>query len=107
VPIKHFYDHGDNVDAREQVPGSQAWYRAYYPAQKIPHTVVVPGDRVPVAGLDWRIVTAAGKAIQTALPNASGAGRANPECAAFAPKANNGDENAGGGELIAYALPRE
>jgi len=103
IPIKHFYDHGDNVDAREQAPGFQAWYRAYYPAQKIPHTVAVPGDRIQIAGLDWRIVTAAGKAIQTALAGAPGAGRANPECAAFAPKANNGDENGQStGSVIAF-----
>jgi hypothetical protein len=103
MPIKHFYDHGDNVDAREQAPGFQAWYRAYYPANNIPHTVLKPGDRVPVAGLDWQIVEAAGKALTTNLRNAPGAGKPNPECATFKPKVNNGDENGQStGSVISY-----
>jgi competence protein ComEC len=44
------------------------------------HTVAKPGDKIPVSGLDWRIVTAAGEAIKTPLP---GAGRPNPYCASF------------------------
>ena len=39
--------------------------------------------RSPIAGLDWRIVAAAGEAIKTPLP---GAGKPNPYCAAFKPQ---------------------
>ncbi len=44
-----------------------------------------------MAGLDWRIITSAGKAITTALP---GGGKPNPACASFTPRpATNDPEN--------------
>lgn len=79
IPIAHFMDHGASVEAREAVPGFQAAYAELHARAK--HTVLRAGDRVPLAGLDWRIVTSAGKAIATPLP---GAGRLNAtECASF------------------------
>jgi competence protein ComEC len=89
VPIKHYIDHGPSVEEREQVQGFQAAYAELY--AKARHTVVKPGDKLPVAGLDWRIVTSAGKAITTALP---GGGKPNPSCASFTPRtATNDPEN--------------
>ena len=89
VPIKHFVDHGPSVEEREQVPGFQAAYAELYAKAK--HTVAKPGDKLPVAGLDWRIITSAGKAITTALP---GGGKPNPACASFTPRpATNDPEN--------------
>lgn len=35
---------------------------------EMPRTALKPGDRIPVTGLDWRIVTSAGKVIKTPLP---------------------------------------
>ena len=87
-PIGHFVDHGPSVEPKEQVQGFQEAYAALYKAAK--HTVVKPGDRVPVAGLDWRIVTAGAAAIKTPLP---GGGQANSECATFVKKEANVDEN--------------
>jgi beta-lactamase superfamily II metal-dependent hydrolase len=78
IPIKDFIDHGPSSEEREQVQGFQAAYAELYGKAK--HTVVKPGDKVPVTGLDWRIVTAAGKAIKTPLP---GGGKPNPACADF------------------------
>ena len=89
VPIKHFIDHGPSVEEREQVAGFQAAYAELYAKAK--HTVAKPGDKLPVAGLDWRIITSAGKAITTALP---GGGKPNPACASFTPRpATNDPEN--------------
>jgi competence protein ComEC len=88
IPIRHFIDHGPSVEAKEQVAGFQEAYAALNKAAK--HTVVKPGDRVPVAGLDWRIVTAAASALKTPLP---GGGQANAECASFVKKEANVDEN--------------
>jgi competence protein ComEC len=89
VPIKHYVDHGPSSEEREQVAGFQAAYAELYGKAK--HTVVKPGDKLPIAGLDWRIVTAAGQAIKTPLP---GGGKPNPYCADFKPKdANPLDEN--------------
>jgi beta-lactamase superfamily II metal-dependent hydrolase len=89
VPIKHFVDHGPSVEEREQVAGFQAAYAEIYGKAK--HTVAKPGDKLPVAGLDWRIVTSAGKAITAPL---AGAGKPNAACASFTPRpATNDPEN--------------
>jgi competence protein ComEC len=78
IPIGHFMDHGPTVEAREQVPGFQAAYAALRATAK--HTVLKPGDRIPIAGVDWRIVSSAARAITTPL---AGAGRENTAtCAA-------------------------
>ncbi|MES2178374.1 MAG: MBL fold metallo-hydrolase [Gemmatimonadota bacterium] len=72
IPVAHFMDHGPNVEPRDQVAGFAETYAGLYANAK--HTVLKPGDRVPVKGLDWRIVTSAGKAITTPL---TGGGQAN------------------------------
>lgn len=90
IPIAHFIDHGPSSEEREQTQGFQATYAELYGKAK--HTVVKPGDKVPIAGLDWRIVTAGGNALKTPL---SGGGKPNPACAGFTPKeASPTDENA-------------
>jgi competence protein ComEC len=91
VPIKHYVDHGPSSEEREQVAGFQAAYAELYGKAK--HTVVKPGDKLPITGVEWRIVTAAGKAIKTPLPGGGG-GKPNAACADFKPKdANPLDEN--------------
>src|SRR6266511_6036028 len=73
IPIRHFIDHGDTVEPQ---PGSTAFLRDVYPGLKAKgtYTVVKPGDRIPIAGLDWRIVTSGGQVIKTPLP---GGGKVN------------------------------
>ena len=99
VTIKHYVDHGPSVEEREQVQGFQA--STPNSVGKAKHTVVRPGDKLPVAGLDWRIITSAGKAITTALP---GGGKPNPACASFTPRpATNDPENGQSvGSVIAF-----
>jgi len=99
IPIAHFIDHGPTVEEREQVAGFQAAYAELYGKAK--HTVVKPGDKVPITGLDWRIVSAAGSVLKTPLP---GGGKPNPACAGVAPKeASAKDENAMSvGSLITF-----
>jgi len=101
IPVGTFVDHGPTLEgpdvpqvapgpdgipvtkAREQVEGFQAAYAELY--GKVKHLVVKPGDRVPITGLDWRIVTSAGQVLKTpALP---GGGKPNPDCAGFTPMA--------------------
>ena len=90
IPVGTFIDHGPSVEEREQVQGFAASYAEMYGKAK--HLVVKPGDKIPITGLDWRIVTAGGNAIKTPLP---GGGRPNPLCAAFTPKEiTNDPENA-------------
>ena len=77
IPVGTFIDHGPRrVEEREQVQGFAASYAELYGKAK--HLVVKPGDKIPITGLDWRIVTAGGNVLKTPLP---GGGRANPLCA--------------------------
>ncbi len=100
VPIAHFIDHGPNVEAKEQVQGFQAAYAELHARAK--HTVVKPGDKVPLTGVDWTIVTSAGEVIRKPLP---GGGRPNPVCAQTAKKpdpANPDDNGQSVGSVIAF-----
>ncbi len=99
IPIGTFIDHGPSVEEREQVAGFQQAYAELYGKAK--HLVVKPGDRIPIAGLDWRIVTAGGNVLKAPLP---GGGRPNPACAVFTPKEiTNDPENAQSvGSVVAF-----
>src|SRR5947207_7440903 len=81
IPIKTFVDHGPTVEEREQVPGFQAAYKELY--DKAQHLVVKPGDKLPLAGVDWLIVTAGGDVLKKPV---AGGGKPNPTCASFQPK---------------------
>jgi beta-lactamase superfamily II metal-dependent hydrolase len=90
IPIRHYVDHGPTVQPQ---PASTEFLDKVYPSLygKAKHTIAQPGDRLQVAGLDWRIVTSGGKVIKASLP---GAGRANPYCGAFKPQDPDPTENA-------------
>lgn len=90
MPIRNYIDHGPNTQARQIVDDFLA---NDYPGliADATHTIVAPGDKIEIAGLDWNIVAARGEAITTALP---GAGQANPYCADFAPQDDDPTENA-------------
>jgi beta-lactamase superfamily II metal-dependent hydrolase len=96
IPIKHFIDHGQTVEQREQVPGFQAMYKELYEkAGPGAHTVVKPGDKIPITGLNVEVVTAGGEVLKKPMSGAPGAGKPNPECANFKKQAENTDpENA-------------
>src|ERR1700693_709319 len=98
IPIKQLIDHGPNVHPRA-VPGE--FLQKTYPAliATATHTVVKPGDKIPVAGLDWRIVTSAGQVLKTPLP---GAGKPNPYCSEFKPGENNAEDPQSVGSLITF-----
>jgi beta-lactamase superfamily II metal-dependent hydrolase len=98
-PVGTFVDHGPTTEGpdvpqvpsgqdglvqtktREQVEGFQAAYAELYAKAK--HLVVKPGDRLPITGVDWRIVTSAGKVLKS--PVLPGGGKPNPYCAGFTP----------------------
>jgi len=90
IPIKHFVDHGALMEA--VTPGN-AFVGEGYPKLygAATHTVAKPGDKITIAGLDWRIVAAAGQHITSPLP---GAGKANPTCADYKPGMPDPTENA-------------
>ena len=90
IPIAEFIDHGANVQAN---PATDAFLNDVYPAlyAKSKHTIVKPGDRVAMRGVDVRIVASAGEPIRDAVP---GGGPPNPLCAAYQPKDADPSENA-------------
>ncbi len=90
IPIREYIDHGPNI---QPVAAFDEFFAKTYPVLygAAKHTVVKPGDTIAVAGLDWRIVTAAGAVQKTPLP---GAGAANASCADFKPQAVDTTENA-------------
>jgi len=90
VPIREFIDHGPNVQPNA---ATDAFLQNVYPGLygQARHTVVKPGDRVQMAGLDVRIVASAGEVLGSPLP---GAGSPNPYCAASARQADDASENA-------------
>ena len=99
IPIGHFIDHGPSVESQ---PAADAFQKDVYPTlyAKAKHTVAKPGDRIAIAGLDWRIVTSAGEAIKTPLP---GAGAANPICATNKPLPPDPTDNAQSvGSVVTY-----
>src|SRR6202142_3676842 len=91
IPVHNFVDHGPNIEP--QNARTDDFMKKTYPPlyAEAKHTVVKPGDKIPMKGLDWTIVSSAGQVIQTPLP---GAGSPNPECASFTPKPiHDDDEN--------------
>ena len=100
IPIGTFIDHGPNSEPKEQVANFSTNYEQFRGTSK--HLVVKPGDRVPITGLDWRIVTSAGQVLKTPL---QGAGRPNPTCATFEkrPDPATPDDNAASvGSVVTY-----
>ena len=91
IPVGTFIDHGPSVEEREQVQGFAASYAELYGKAK--HLVVKPGDKIPITGLDWRIVTAGGQGAEDAAAGRR-ASRTRP-APAFTPKEiTNDPENA-------------
>jgi beta-lactamase superfamily II metal-dependent hydrolase len=98
IPIRQFIDHGANV---QPAPAADDFIAKVYPElyAKAKHTVVKPGDKIAVAGLDVRVVSAAGETIKAALP---GAGAPNPYCASFKPGENNAEDPMSVGVFIRF-----
>jgi len=74
-PIGHIYDHGDVSDPQQE------WFKAYDAVRRrVGHTVVKPGDKIPLKGVDVEVVAAAGEFIRKPLP---GGGAPNPLCSTY------------------------
>jgi len=101
VPILHYVDHGPTVQPEQNIPSQQAYATAI---AKGPHVVAKPGDTLPITGIDWTIVSAAGNTLTTSKVGWTGAGKPNPACADFVPKEINSDlENAQSvGSVVSY-----
>lgn len=92
IQMKHFIDHGENKDVREQVPGFAAMYAAMMEkAGPGAHMVAKPGDTIPIKGLKVEVVTSAGQVLKKPMSGEPGAGKPNPECASYKKQAENTD----------------
>jgi beta-lactamase superfamily II metal-dependent hydrolase len=99
LAIRNFIDHGPNVQPN---PNTDAFLGKTYPElyAKGRHTVVKPGDRIPMMNLDVRVLTSAGEAIKTPV---AGAGAPNPLCGSFKRQDVDKTENAQSvGSLITF-----
>ena len=81
IPIKHFIDHGRNIQPTE---ATDAFLNKTYPElyAKGAHTVVKAGETIPFAGVDTRVIASAGQVIAKPL---AAAGKANPFCTPMKP----------------------
>ncbi len=98
VSIGEFIDHGPNVQPGE---AADSFLREIYPrlTSQARHTVAKPGDRIPLAGAEVRVVTSAGETVKTPL---TGAGKPNPYCADFKAGENNAEDPQSVGIHVAF-----
>ena len=81
IPIKNFVDHGPNYD---QTLGTPKMYEAYLAVRdQGQHILAELGQKLPVKGATFQVVSAAG---QTIVKPLGGAGAANASCANFQPR---------------------
>ena len=80
LPIRHFVDRGPGEGLSDR--GREAFERYARLRDGATHLVPVPGDTLPILGLDVRVVAAGGDVIGAPLP---GAGQLNPWCDSFRP----------------------
>ena len=89
IPIRTFVDHGASVEKGEQ---PDALFNAYLGFRKNGRYLPVrPGDRIPIAGMDVRVVASDGELITKPMLAGSGA---NPLCKDFVRKEDDPTENA-------------
>jgi competence protein ComEC len=89
MTVEHFVDHGVN---REESKASQTLYAEYQTAiAGHDHTVMKPGDKLPIKGMEVTAVSGDGNVLAQALP---GAGAPNDACSGVQQKASDPSENA-------------
>jgi competence protein ComEC len=96
IKIGAFFDHGPNTEADTR--RNYAIYEKI--AVQAKHTVVKPGDEIPLKGIRVQVLASAGADITTPL---AGAGRPNPWCASEPKPLPDSSENAqSAGVLITF-----
>jgi competence protein ComEC len=89
IPIGTYVDHGRSVESGKD---EDALYHAYVQVRdRASHLIVRAGDRIPIEGIDVRVVSSTGQTIQRPL---AGAGQANPVCNTTKPREVDPSENA-------------
>jgi competence protein ComEC len=88
IPIRNVFDHGENTEHYKGAEEIMAGYRTAVSGAR--RTVVHPGDKIPIKGLDISVLTAGGQRITSPLP---GAGAPNPVCGSENRKPEEHTEN--------------
>jgi len=98
LPVGTYVDHGRSVETDKE---SNDLFHAYVQARdRASHLIVRAGDRIPVEGIDVRVVSSSGQTISRPL---AGAGDGNPLCTATKPRELDPSENAQSiGMMISY-----
>jgi beta-lactamase superfamily II metal-dependent hydrolase len=95
IPIGRVYSRGDTINA----PADQKWYDSMRTVSAGKRTIVTPGDKIPIKGVDVLVVASD----HTLLPKPVNGGGPNALCATAEQKAPAGPENqAGVGVLLTY-----
>jgi beta-lactamase superfamily II metal-dependent hydrolase len=99
VPIMRFYDHG-KPHANDRIV-SAAFLASYEELSQGKRTIVKPGDKVKMSGLDITTVAAANQFIRTNLP---GGGQQNAACTGAQKMNENGYMDPDNGESAGFVL---
>lgn len=96
IPIGRYFDHGETVEGEGR--GADPW-KAYKALAEGKRTIVKPGDKLPIAGINVEIVSAAGKVLSKPING----GGPNPYCKGAVNKEPDKTENAqSAGYLMTY-----
>jgi beta-lactamase superfamily II metal-dependent hydrolase len=99
VPMMHFYDHGKPHPSDRIV--SAAFLSSYEELSQGKRTIIKPGDKVKMAGLDITAVASANQFIRSNLP---GGGRPNPTCTGVQKKDESAYTDTDNGESAGFVL---
>jgi competence protein ComEC len=98
IPIEHFLDHGDSIEAQD--PRSGPAWTAYKTIAAGKRTTLKPGDKLPLKGLDATVVASNGQIISAPV---NGGGAANPNYAgAVQHPADTTENQRSAGILLTY-----
>jgi beta-lactamase superfamily II metal-dependent hydrolase len=99
VPIVRFYDHGA-PHPDDRIVGA-AFVASYEELTRGKRTIVKPGDKLPLPGLDVTTVASGNRYLRA---NLRGAGRANAACAETRPKDESGYVDDDNGESAGFVM---
>ena len=98
-PVGHFYDHG-KPSPNDRIVSAQ-FLTAYEALSAGKRTIVKPGDKVKMTGLDMTAVASANQFIRTNLP---GGGAQNASCAGVKQKDESAYPDADNGESAGFVM---
>jgi beta-lactamase superfamily II metal-dependent hydrolase len=99
VPIMHFYDHGKPA-ANDRIV-SAAFMTSYEELSQGKRTIVKPGDKVKMNGLDITVVASANQFIRS---NLQGGGRQNAACTGVSKKDESTYTDADNGDSAGFVM---